>query len=44
MAVTLLISCATHSGTKRYAVPIDDSPQLGPVNAPVTIVEFMDFQ
>ncbi|HXX57809.1 MAG TPA: hypothetical protein VEI96_07385 [Thermodesulfovibrionales bacterium] len=29
---------------KRYTVPIDDSPSYGPSNAPVTIVEFLDFQ
>jgi len=29
---------------KRYAVPIDNSPSYGPSTAPVTIVEFLDFQ
>ncbi len=29
---------------KRYDVPIGDSPQMGPQNAPVTIIEFLDFQ
>lgn len=29
---------------KRFQVPIADSPQFGPVNAPVTIIEFLDFQ
>ena len=28
----------------RIQVPIADSPQLGPANAPVTIIEFLDFQ
>ena len=28
----------------RFQVPIADSPQLGPANAPVTIIEFLDFQ
>jgi hypothetical protein len=42
----LFLSLATgvHAEEKRVAVPIGDSPSLGPVNAPVTIVEFIDFQ
>lgn len=28
----------------RIDVPIGDSPSLGPANAPVTIIEFIDFQ
>jgi len=29
---------------KRFTVPIGDSPVLGPADARVTIVEFLDFQ
>lgn len=29
---------------KRYPVPLGDSPSTGPANAPVTIIEFLDFQ
>jgi len=29
---------------KRYTVPIGDSPSIGPVDAPVVIIEFIDFQ
>ena len=28
----------------RYDVPIGHSPWLGPEDAPVTVVEFLDFQ
>ncbi len=28
----------------RYNIPIDDSPSLGPKNAPVTVIEFLDYQ
>jgi hypothetical protein len=39
----LLISCATSGGQQRAAIPLDDSPNRGPSNAPVTVVEFLDF-
>jgi protein-disulfide isomerase len=28
----------------RYDVPAGDSPSIGPANAPVTVVEFLDYQ
>jgi biopolymer transport protein ExbD len=28
----------------RVSIPLLDSPSLGPENAPITIVEFIDFQ
>ena len=39
----LLISCATRGGLQRATIPLDDSPNMGPANAPVTIVEFLDY-
>lgn len=29
---------------QRVAIPLENSPTLGPENAPVTIFEFIDFQ
>lgn len=29
---------------KRFAIPLESSPSVGPENAPVTIVEFIDYQ
>ncbi len=42
----LLFLAAIPAGAaeQRTVVPLDDSPSLGPQNAPVTIVEFIDFQ
>jgi hypothetical protein len=42
--VMVLIASFAFAGEKRSSVPLDDSPALGPSNAPVTIVEFLDFQ
>ena len=45
LTVLLLISVSmAFAETNRFQVPIADSPQLGPANAPVTIIEFLDFQ
>ena len=40
----LLIAGIASAEEQRFAVPLDNSPSLGPVDAPVTIVEFIDFQ
>ena len=29
---------------KRYEVPIGDAPSRGPEDAPITMIEFLDFQ
>ena len=42
--VFLLFSGIALAEMKRVDVPIGDSPSLGPVDAPVTIIEFIDFQ
>jgi hypothetical protein len=38
------IACLASAQERRFTVPIDSSPSLGSADAPVTIVEFIDFQ
>jgi protein-disulfide isomerase len=35
---------SVNQNVKRYTVPIDGNPSLGPEDAPITIVEFSDYQ
>jgi hypothetical protein len=40
----LLLFVYPASAEQRVAIPLENSPTLGPENAPVTIFEFIDFQ
>jgi hypothetical protein len=40
----MLVAASLPAEEKRFPVPIGDSPSTGPAVAPVTIVEFIDFQ
>ena len=42
--VCIFITCTALAEEKRFSVPVGDSPAIGPANAPVTIIEFLDFQ
>jgi hypothetical protein len=44
IALTLLAAVPAWGAEVRYVVPAGDSPSIGPANAPVTIVEFLDYQ
>jgi len=40
----LLLCGIAHAEEKRTEVPIGNSPTMGPADAPITIIEFIDFQ
>lgn len=42
--LALLLWVGSAWGGDRITVPLTDAPSRGPANAPVTIVEFLDFQ
>ena len=44
IVLALLAAVPAGADDIRYAVPAEDSPSIGPANAPVTIVEFVDYQ
>lgn len=42
--VATLFSLSVAAAAPRLKVEVADSPTLGPADAPVTMVEFIDFQ
>jgi hypothetical protein len=42
--LTLLLFGMAQAEEKRTEVPVGDSPSIGPADAPLTIIEFIDFQ
>ena len=44
LLILLVIISVASAEEKRFTIPIDNSPQRGLKDAPVTIVEFLDFQ
>lgn len=44
ISLTMIAALPAGAADIRYAVPAGDSPSIGPANAPVTIVEFLDYQ
>ncbi len=38
------VAAATPDPNKRYTIPVDNHPAMGPADAPITIVEFSDFR
>jgi len=44
LVIALLLSATVYAEPKRTEVPIGGSPSRGPADAPVTVIEFIDFQ
>jgi len=46
IAALVLPAAVRAQGTeeKRYQIPLENSPSSGPAGAPVTMIEFLDFQ
>ncbi len=42
--VAILLTGTAFAETKRFEIPLEGSPSIGPQNAPVTVVEFIDYQ
>ena len=42
--ILVLFVSAASAEIKRFAIPLEGSPVIGPQTAPVTIVEFIDYQ
>ena len=42
--LVLLASAPLWAAVEKYDVPEGDSPYIGPEKAPVTIIEFIDYQ
>jgi hypothetical protein len=43
-ALFMILSTSVYAAENRYDIPIEGSPSWGPEDAPVTIVEFIDYQ
>jgi hypothetical protein len=40
----VFVASISFAQDKRYEVPVGDSPGYGQANAPVTMIEFIDYQ
>lgn len=44
MLIIFLFSSVCYASENRFTIPVGESPVIGPDNAPVTMVKFIDYQ
>ena len=42
--ILIFLSTLSHASEKRFVVPIGDSPVMGPKDAPIKMIKFIDYQ
>lgn len=43
-AIACIFALPASAEEARYKIPLEDSPFIGPVDAPIVMVEFLDYQ
>ncbi len=44
LVIVLVFASYSYGADKHYDIPLEGSPSIGPVDAALTIVEFLDYQ
>lgn len=43
-AIACIFALPAGAEEARYKIPLEDSPFIGPADAPITVFEFLDYQ
>ncbi|MCX8027874.1 MAG: hypothetical protein N3A62_08505 [Thermodesulfovibrionales bacterium] len=44
LCLIIMMTSSAFAAEKRVNIPIGDSPVIGPNNAPITMIKFVDYQ